>query len=92
LGFFIQLILANGNCLFIAISDQLIGNENFRYKKYRQRIVDFMRKNPSKFTPFLSDEESPDGSYLDHMAKSSGFRGHIEMIALTALDVQFVNH
>lgn len=95
LGLCTRPIKADGHCLFRSVSDLIDGDQDISYLLYRKIAVDYMRLHPSKFSPFLSEEEAAEGfsAYLEKMANTSAYGSHVEMIALsTLLDLQFIVH
>jgi flagellar biosynthesis GTPase FlhF len=80
LGLFIHEVCGDGNCLFRSIADQLDQDEN-KYETYRQSCVDFMRKNPDQFAPFLVDTDFEE--YCDEMASDGKWGGNLELVAVS---------
>ena len=62
----------DGNCLFRAISDQLVGTED-NHKRIRQECVDFLRKNSEEFKPFVEEDYD---SFLRSIGTLGEFAGN----------------
>lgn len=76
----------DGNCLFRSIADQLDGDQT-KHVYYRKTAVDYIKRNPDQFKPFLNDsdyeeDEDPIEVYCKQMAKDSKWGGQHEINAL----------
>lgn len=70
--------VADGNCFFRAVADQLEGDEHM-WKSYRSSVVEYMKVHPELFKPFMEEDYD---EYLDEMSRSGTWGGHLEMLAL----------
>lgn len=90
-GLDIKEIAGDGNCLFRAISDQISGTEEM-HLEIRALAVEFMRRNPNDFQPFIEDDEDF-AKYLKRMSESGTWGGNLELQALSiALEVNIKIH
>ena len=55
IGLALRETTADGNCLFRAISDQLLGFET-NHKKVRTETVEYIRTNKDDFAPFIEED------------------------------------
>uniref|UniRef100_K3WW02 OTU domain-containing protein n=1 Tax=Globisporangium ultimum (strain ATCC 200006 / CBS 805.95 / DAOM BR144) TaxID=431595 RepID=K3WW02_GLOUD len=79
--------VADGNCLFRAISDQLYGHEMF-HGDIRRRIVDFMQREGALFQPFLATTEATAETieqYCRRMKREGEWGGNPELYAAAKL-------
>ncbi|KAF8660377.1 hypothetical protein HU200_057959 [Digitaria exilis] len=83
LGLKIVEVIADGNCFFRAMGDQLEGSEE-EYMKYRTMVVDYIVKHREDFEPFIEDEV-PFEDYCDSMLKDGTWAGHMELQAASLL-------
>lgn len=93
IGLLVRKVIGDGNCLFRAVSDQLVGHQEDHWD-LRCRAVKFMRENPEDFEPFVdTDEYDSWEGYLSAMAAEGEWGGHMELIALSkALRVNLCVH
>jgi hypothetical protein len=88
IGYFIREVGGDGNCLFRSVSDQMDNNEN-NHKLYREMCLDYMKKNPDEFSPFIEDDETFD-KYMERMGEDGEWGGNLEIYALSkALNANF---
>ncbi|KAJ1653227.1 2-oxoglutarate dehydrogenase E1 component [Dispira simplex] len=81
LGYYCKDILGDGNCLFRALADQHLGNQD-THAEYRQKICDYIANHRDDFEPFIEFDETFD-HYLDRMRSLGTFGGHLELVAFT---------
>ena len=82
-------MIADGNCLFRALSDQLHGDYGGNHDQIRADICDYMEENKNDFSAFLvlegdGDEEEDAAdfeSYVTTMRENSCFGGNHEIVA-----------
>eukprot|EP00892_Ulva_mutabilis_P007146 jgi/Ulvmu1/4803/UM020_0088.1 len=79
LGLRIQTVLADGNCFFRAIADQVTGHEADHHA-VRSNVVNYMQQNSDLFSPFVEDDEGFD-KYIARMRKETTWAGHMEVQA-----------
>jgi OTU domain-containing protein 3 len=78
-GYLIEIIEADGNCLFRSISDQLHQHQN-HHSEIRQQILHFIEENAEHFQLFIEDDESF-VDYLSRMRENGEWGGHQELYA-----------
>jgi len=78
LGLCLRSIGGDGNCLFRALADQLSGSQD-RHADYRAAVVDYLRRHPSDFAPFVWDMTFE--QYCAKMARSGEWGGAAELAA-----------
>ena len=81
LGYFIREVGGDGNCLFRAVSEQAENNEN-NYKYYREKSIEYMKKNSDSFIPFITDDE-PFEKYIERMSEDGVWGGNLEIYAMS---------
>ena len=81
LGYFIREICGDGNCLFRAVSEQAENNEN-NFKYYREKCIEYMKKNSDIFIPFIEDDE-PFEKYIKRMSDDGVWGGNLEIYAMS---------
>ena len=64
-------VLADGNCLYRSIADQLPGNKH-TYISLRKIAADYMRGNQEEFEPFLDSEDNNFEAYCAKVEKADG--------------------
>ena len=74
-------ITGDGNCMFRAISDQMVGGEDM-HDQYRSLSISFMRDNREDFAPFVEDDEDF-SHYIRRMSQSGTWGGNLELQALS---------
>ncbi|OEH78031.1 otu-like cysteine protease domain-containing protein [Cyclospora cayetanensis] len=75
-------VVADGNCLFRAASDQLFG-EQTQHKKVRAAAVEYMAAHADIFAPFTDCDEEPFARYLRRMAADRTWGGQLELQAIS---------
>ena len=75
-------MLADGNCFFRALADQIEGEQN-QHLKYRSMVVNYMMDHRSHFEPFYSeeDEQTSFEGYCEKMAEDGTWADHCELQA-----------
>jgi hypothetical protein len=68
MGYGINVMGGDGNCLFRAISDQLVGDGGDGHAAIREGAMDMMANNVAYFGRFMGDEESIE----DHIIRMTG--------------------
>lgn len=75
----------DGNCLFRAIADQLLGDAE-EWGQLREECCDFMTENAEEFQLFHADDEFEDEetfeSYVEHMRSPGRWGSQLELMAL----------
>lgn len=90
-GLSIREVEGDGNCLFRAVSDQLLGTES-QHEHYRQLSVSQMLAHREDYEPFIEDDANFD-EYMSKMRKSATWGGNLELQALSiALKVNIRIH
>mmetsp|Transcript_511 Transcript_511/g.861 ORF Transcript_511/g.861 Transcript_511/m.861 type:complete len:290 (-) Transcript_511:2754-3623(-) len=90
-GLRIKEISGDGNCLFKAVSDQLIGSEDL-HKEYRELACNYMQAHKEYFSPFVEDDWDFD-DYVMKMRKEGTWGGNMELQALSlCLEVNIKIH
>ncbi|KAJ1694920.1 hypothetical protein LUZ63_011618 [Rhynchospora breviuscula] len=79
LGLKIIEVVADGNCFFRSLADQLEGNEE-EHTKYRSMVVQYIRNHREDFEPFIEDEMLFD-DYCKSMEEDGTWAGHMELQA-----------
>lgn len=83
-GLSIVTMSSDGNCLFRALSDQLLGDCGNKHGIIRAEICDFMEENEEKFKLFLvfeddegnnSEDAADFESYIDSMRRDGTWGG-----------------
>eukprot|EP00741_Cyanophora_paradoxa_P015638 tig00020903_g15095.t1 len=87
-GFQIKDITSDGHCMFRAIADQLqlVGQPISAAAPHvilRQMAVDFMRKNPDDFAPFVVSDEGSFEDYCKQIADTAAWGSQLELQALS---------
>lgn len=82
-GFILTKIQGDGNCMFRAIADLVVNNED-KHKHYRELAVQYISLKKEHFQSFLTTNEGSIQQYLDTMSKNAVWGGHIELLALSA--------
>jgi len=85
-------MLADGNCLYRSISDQLFNDFGDKHEDIRMEVCDYMEDHEDDFAAFLvldEDEEDEDAadysSYLDKMRRDGEWGGNLELAAAAQL-------
>jgi len=73
-------ISADGNCLYRAIASQCQG-DNVDYKQIRKTCAQVLSEEEEEFMPFAEIETTYE-NYVDKVASSSEWGGHLELRAL----------
>eukprot|EP00756_Hemistasia_phaeocysticola_P054948 Hpha_TRINITY_DN30866_c0_g1::TRINITY_DN30866_c0_g1_i1::g.155613::m.155613/K13717/OTUD3; OTU domain-containing protein 3 len=83
----------DGNCLFAAVSDQVVGSWD-KAREYRARCVAYMEANREDFEHFLAwDDEEDWDTYIGSMAREGEWGGALELLGLSrALGVDIIVH
>ena len=82
-GFIIEEVLKDGNCLFRALSHQLLNDQD-HHQKLRNIAVDFIQQNEKIVKDFLLPEVGDNlHSYISNMIKDGSWGGHLELYALS---------
>ena len=77
----IHRVLADGNCMFYALSHQLFGSPN-RDFQVRLLLVRFENKNTSIFSSLLTSINEPDmSSHIKKMLRPGTWGSHVELLA-----------
>lgn len=72
---------ADGNCMFRCFSHQLFGSPKKHYA-VRSLLVRFISKNRDKFSPLLTEINSPNiASHIDEMCNNKKWGTHVEIFA-----------
>ncbi|XP_078173987.1 SEC-C motif-containing protein / OTU-like cysteine protease family protein isoform X1 [Carex rostrata] len=79
LGLKIIEVVADGNCFFRSLADQLEGNEE-EHARYRAMVVQYIRNHREDFEPFIEDEVQFD-DYCKSMEEDGTWAGHMELQA-----------
>ncbi|KAF1326512.1 Eh domain-containing protein 4, partial [Globisporangium splendens] len=91
----IRRMVADGNCLFRAISDQLYGHEMF-HGDIRWRIADFIQREGALFQPFIATTEAKAETielYCRRMKREGEWGGNLELYAAAKLfNIHIVVH
>ncbi|KAL5564319.1 hypothetical protein UlMin_027483 [Ulmus minor] len=77
LGVKIIEVIADGNCFFRALADQIEGNEE-EHMKYRHMVNYNKRNNHEMFEPFIEDEV-PFDEYCQSIENDGTWAGHMEL-------------
>jgi OTU domain-containing protein 6 len=79
-------IASDGNCLFRALSHQLLHktSQNLPHTSIRSEIVSYISSHAADFLPFLLDGESIE-SHCTKMQQLGEWGGHMEIVAFTEL-------
>lgn len=80
-GLIIREVEGDGNCLFRAVSDQLLGTES-QHDHYRQLSVSQMLAHREDYEPFVEDDADFE-EYISKMRKSAIWGGNLELQALS---------
>jgi len=90
-GLYMRDVEGDGNCLFRAISDQMIGDESM-HEQYRLMAVDYIKSRKEYFAMFLQEGENID-DHITAMSKDGVWGGDFELVALSeVLGVKFCIH
>lgn len=84
-------MISDGNCLYYAIEDQLIGRKTaYNSTELRCLTSDYMLKHREEFLPFLTKPESDEcytneefEKYCQEIAETSAWGGQVELTALS---------
>ena len=83
---------SDGNCMYYAISDQLLDKMKLSksYQQLRQLASEYMLRNPDEFQPYLCDESSGDSlddeqykEYCRKVQETLAWGGQLELKALS---------
>ncbi|KAL0486038.1 hypothetical protein AKO1_012292 [Acrasis kona] len=77
-GLFIKKVTGDGNCLFRAISDQLLQSEK-SYRTFREGICNYMVEQKDQFAPFIYDKDFDE--YIKEMREDKTWGGNLELQA-----------
>jgi len=83
LGCRVKEMLADGNCLFYSLSDQLFGDP-WHHAELRAGCVAYMLANSDDFAPFMEDDE-PFEEYCLKMQQDGEWGGNQELCATARL-------
>jgi OTU-like cysteine protease len=79
LGFTIQEICPDGNCLFRAFAAQHCDDQD-KHLEYRQAACDYIEEHFNQFKTFIADDEVND--YSSNMSKDAEWGTQVELFAL----------
>lgn len=77
----IKVMKGDGNCLFRALGDQIVGLSAEDHVFIRHEIVEYIRKKPDFFKNFLDEADGDIDTYLKHMAQDGKYGGDLELEA-----------
>ena len=84
--------MADGNCLFRALSDQLFWDHGYNHEEVRSDVCDFLEMHEDEFSVFLVLDENEDDedaadfeSYISSMRDSGEWGGNLELVAAARL-------
>lgn len=80
----IDLVQPDGNCMFRAISKELLGSER-HHLQIRRLTTEFMAKNPKHFAPIVAKYHGHTQSLTEHI-----FRMKIDHVWGTAVELQAI--
>lgn len=83
LGLRIEVMAADGNCFFRALSDQRWGDDS-HHEALRRDVISYMRANRTDFEPFIEDDEKWD-TYIARMAEDGTWAGNLELQAASVV-------
>lgn len=81
LGFRIQHVEGDGNCMFRAVADQLEG-DSLQHAKYRQKCVDHIEQHKDHFGMFIEDDEDFI-HYTSRLRTAGEWGGYQELVAVS---------
>lgn len=82
-GLEVREIVADGNCLFRAAADQLLGSQG-KHRTVRAAAVEEMRRRRSSFECFFDkDEDGGFDEYADRMERDGVWGGQLELQAIS---------
>ncbi|KAG6846207.1 hypothetical protein H0H93_015419, partial [Arthromyces matolae] len=84
LGLYAADTLGDGNCLFRALSDQLLGSPS-QHLILRQRICDWIAEHRERYEPFVEDERGLE-KHLECMREHGTYGGHLELSAFAHME------
>eukprot|EP00980_Cylindrotheca_fusiformis_P003757 scaffold834_cov123-Cylindrotheca_fusiformis.AAC.4 len=93
-GLLIIPMSSDGNCLFRALSDQLLGDRGKQHEIIRAEICDFMEENEEEFNLFMvfeddegnnSEDAADFDSYMGSMRQDGTWGGNLELVAAARL-------
>ena len=73
----------DGNCVFRTLADQFEGDQK-KHAKYRQKVVNFIRKNKN-FASFLLKNDETREIYCKNMEKDGEWGDELELAAAAQL-------
>jgi len=77
-GLISRRIIADGNCFFRALSDQVYGTQN-GFGWLRNMVCDYMCDNQEDFAQFLDETDLPYQEHVDYMRKNGEWADHLEI-------------
>eukprot|EP00746_Dinoflagellata_sp_MGD_P167260 gnl/MRDRNA2_/MRDRNA2_97746_c0_seq1.p1 gnl/MRDRNA2_/MRDRNA2_97746_c0~~gnl/MRDRNA2_/MRDRNA2_97746_c0_seq1.p1 ORF type:complete len:345 (+),score=79.64 gnl/MRDRNA2_/MRDRNA2_97746_c0_seq1:83-1117(+) len=85
LGLQVKKMEADGNCLFRAFADQILGDSE-EHMQFRDECCDYMEEHAGDFEVFHADEDFEDSEsfqdYVQHMRSPCRWGSQLEMMAL----------
>ncbi|KAK4053642.1 hypothetical protein OIO90_003881 [Microbotryomycetes sp. JL221] len=81
-GLYLANTLGDGNCLFRALSDQMMGNES-SHAIIRHQVCEYLAQNADRYSPYV-DEDSVPGGFQGHVASMRQLGTYGTDIELTA--------
>eukprot|EP00871_Galdieria_phlegrea_P005731 jgi/Galph1/645/GphlegSOOS_G5308.1 len=82
-GLDIRSVKDDGNCLFRAAADQIVGSERF-YVQLREQVCDYIALHEDYFKDFVEDNQTLE-EYLKEMRKDGTWAGNMELQAISLL-------
>merc|ERR1711998_289189 len=76
----IREILADGNCLFSSVADQIERDPSL-HAKYRGEVVQHLEENADDFMPFITTTKAGFQKYCDKMRREGAWGGQLELVA-----------
>eukprot|EP00923_Selenidium_pygospionis_P003723 GHVN01005903.1.p1 GENE.GHVN01005903.1~~GHVN01005903.1.p1 ORF type:complete len:505 (-),score=50.64 GHVN01005903.1:940-2454(-) len=85
LELWIKTIPSDGNCLFAAFGDQLVGcHSDKTANQLRRNVVEHLRRNKEHYQHFVEDD-MPYDEYVNQMSNPGYWGGHVELDCLSSL-------
>lgn len=88
-GHTINEMIADGNCLFRSLSDQLYNDRGNRHDVVRQEVCNYLDENEDEFSVFLIFEDEEDvqefDKYVGKMREDGEWGGNVELVAAARL-------
>ena len=82
LGLELREITADGNCMFRAVSDQMVGTDD-NYRKLRQNTCLYIMKNKAHFLPFIGESDDEFKRFIKYLNTDGVFGGHEALVAMS---------